>query len=298
MQQESRPWPSWALVTYAVTRLWIAGCSGSSAPPTSPTPVPTPTFSRVTVSGTITETLTGSPVGSFSETVDRLPMLLPVSAQGFVTRQAWITSATPSVDLIRESGFDLAFYRQFARGELHGEGLWPLRLLRQSPSIYLQRTGLSDATVATLRSTAAATIPAMTGGRFQLATWETGDAPRSNRDGWITVELIVDEAATCGRATIGDTSGHIWLNIATKCHRNGAIIGTPSVFAHEIGHALGFWHIPIGLMQSPTAPVDPSPTPKERHHGAIAYARSAGNRDIDQDVPGSSTLAPARIISD
>lgn len=141
--------------------LLLSACGGASSPTTGPSPLP----SRVTVSGTITATISGAKVGTFSLEVDRLPTLIPVSAEGFVTRQAWVTSAQPTVDLIPEAGFDLGFYRQFARGSLDGP-IQPIRRLTSSPSMYLQTAGLSPATVAAYEQAARVTIPAMTGGQL------------------------------------------------------------------------------------------------------------------------------------
>lgn len=278
----------------------LAGCSGGS--PTRPTPVPSPTPTpqpqpapRITVSATLTDTVTGRSVGTVSHEVDRLPALLPLSFAGYVTRQAWITSAGPTVDLIPEAGFDLTFYRQLVRGALDGR-MDPLRRWTVNPSIYLQREGLSDATVASLERAARDVVPALTGGRLSVASWETGQERRTAQSGWIVVELVNDEAQECGRATIG--GGNVWLNTAPKCHRDGTIIGSVNLYTHELGHALGFWHVAdsAALMNAVTS--NGRPTSQERHHAAIAYARLPGNRDVDVDVSGSALVTQGRIIID
>ena len=269
--------------------LILAGCSSSSAP----TPGPSPVASRATIAGTITDTVTGARVGSFSQDVDRLPALIPVSAAGFLTRQAWIMTAQPTVDLIPEAGFDLTFYRQFVRGALDGR-MEPLRRWIQPPSIYLQRTGLSDATVAALEQAAREAVIAFTGGQYGVTAWETGEGRRAAQSGWIMVELVNNEDS-CGRAVIG--GGTIWLNTAERCHRNGAIILSPNGFTHEIGHTMGFWHVPSGLMQTPLPP-NTLISPRERHHAALAYARPVGSQDVDQDPSSGSGLSALQSVVD
>ena len=43
---------------------------------------------------------------------------------------------------------------------------------------------------------------------------------------------------------------------------------------------------------------DNNPSPRERHHAALAYARPVGSRDVDVDPSGLSSLAPGRIVID
>jgi len=266
--------------------LLLVGCGGEGVV-SGPTPItpPTPTFT-----GTVTDTVTGAPIVGFTATLSGARVT--ISAPGYVTRD---TNASASrVDLIPEAGFDLAFYRDLARGSQQG-AIQPLRVLSQPPSVYLQTAGLRPSTVAAFAAVARDLVPALTGGRLPLATWETGEVARAVRPGWITVELIADDSAPCGSSLIGAPQGHIRLNTIPGCHRNGDIVGTPNLFAHELGHALGFYHVAReGALMHPITTV-PLPTEAERHHAALAYARVTGNRDIDVDPSGPVTLLPVTV---
>lgn len=258
----------------------LSGCGGNS-PTIGPSPIPSPP----TFTGSVTDTVTGAPIANFTATV--AGSSVTIEAAGYVTRQTRVSA--PTVDLFPEAGFDLAFYRQFARGALEGH-MDELRRWQQNPSIYLQRTGLSDATVAALERAARDVVPALTGGRLSVQAWETGQDKRPARSGWIVVEVYTDPAAECGRATIG--GGDIRINTAPVCVDGNYLIVT---FAHEIGHTLGFWHVPSGLMA--VGGTVTSPSPRERHHAALAYARQPGNRDVDVDSAVSASVQ-TRIISD
>jgi hypothetical protein len=304
----------WYCAPALALTVMLTGCGGSKSTPTAPTPpaptptaTPTPLPTSVSVAVTILETLTGANLGTMRTDVARLPAQITVSSPGHVTRLAWVTTAAPSVDLIREQGFDLGFYRQLARNGYEAPTqLQPLRVLTQAPSFYMEvegARGLSAATAARVERVARRIVPVMTGGRFQVAVWQTGPSARAPQSGWIMIERKDDLAGpdvpatqvVCGRAVVGQAAGQIWLSGEPRCQWD-------ALFAHEIGHALGFWHVdqPGYLMfpreydgSSPDAPSE-----RERHHAAIAYTRASGNRDVDVDPSQASGASTAAYVVD
>lgn len=271
--------------------LLLTGCGGNHQTGPSPTPTPTQTH----IAGTITDTMTGASVGSFSSDTSIFPARVSVSLAGYLTRETWVRSASPTVDLIQDAApFDLGFYRQLVRNGYESPGaLDSVRVLAQAPSIYLQTAGLSVANVAALEAAARQIVPAMTGGKFTVQAWETGPDVRAPSTGWIVVELANDDG-NCGRSFVGAPAGHIWLNTAAKCARGGNAV-TPTLLSHEIGHALGFSHVgrTDALMNAITAG---TPLETERYHAAIAYHRNAGNLDVDVDSVSSSPARTLRVV--
>ena len=75
--------------------------------------------------------------------------------------------------------------------------------------------------------------------------------------------------AYCGWARIGSTIGRIWLRVTDdlRCFKM-------ETFAHEVGHALGFYHVdgsayPNSVMNTPAAAS--RFTDREVYHARLAY---------------------------
>ena len=295
--------------------LGLCGCGGTS--PVAPTvPQPTPLASSptpapaaappvtITIQGTLTDTLSKAVIGNFTRDVPSLPATVTVSAPGHIERTTRVGSASATVDLIPTAApFSSIFYGQLVRNMFESSTPDVVWVLPAAPSLYLQTTGLSSPNIDHLVAAARDVVPMMTGKRYSLAALETGADTRPERPGWIVVDVVNEGSNNiCGRAQIGAISGHIWLNVGEPgCEVRGDRI--PAItFRHEIGHALGFFHIdvPNSLMYHSLNRGDGLPTELEKYHAAIAYTRSRGNRDPDVDAPTSAPLRQAdpRLVID
>ncbi len=239
------------------------------------------------------------------------PSKLTISADGFVTREQWVAvQAQPrtdvTLDLIRNSApFSMDFYRQLARGSYDQEG-GPYALLRwsQAPKFYLKTTdqlnrSIASDVIATIRDAVTRAVPLWTGGQY-AAYVESGPDVRLSTPGWINILITNDpgERVTCGQSYVGRDPGEIELNVNPVCSC-GAVKVPGHVVVHEVGHALGFFH--VGDQKSVMYPRAPGNCPlgevsaDERYHAAIAYQRPRGNLEPDNDPSsGPSSFRRAR----
>ena len=239
------------------------------------------------------------------------PSKLTISADGFVTREQWVTVQAQqrtdvTLDLIRNSApFSMDFYRQLARGSYDQDGApYPLLLWPQTPKFYLKTTdqlnrSIASDVIATIRDAVTRAVPLWTGNQY-TAYIESGPDVRLSTPGWINILITSDpgERVTCGQSYIGRDPGEINLNINPVCSC-GAVKIPGLVVVHEVGHALGFFH--VGDQKSVMYPRAPGNCPlgdlsaDERYHAAIAYQRQRGNVEPDNDPSdGRSSLRSDR----
>jgi hypothetical protein len=230
------------------------------------------------------------------------PSKLTISADGFVTREQWVTVQAQqrtdvTLDLIRNSApFSMDFYRQLARGSYDQDGApYALLLWSQAPKFYLKTTdqlnrSIASEVIAIIRDAVTRAVPLWTGGQY-TAYIESGPDVRLSTPGWINILITSDpgERVTCGQSYIGRDPGEINLNINPVCSC-GAVKIPGHVVVHEVGHSLGFFH--VGDQKSVMYPRAPGNCPvgelsaDERYHAAIAYQRPRGNLEPDNDPSG------------
>jgi hypothetical protein len=244
--------------------------------------------------------------GAFSNSAVEVAINHP----SFVSRIAHVTWATTrdnlAIDLIRDAPpFSFSVYRDMARGLYYNGRLGGILRWSVEPKWYIatvaEDTGqtISSAELAYVTEQIRVGVPAWSGGRFAAPVIEAGTNRGDDRQqGWIVVRFeerprnnVVLSGNYCGYADVGTgpnatPPGRVMM--VRGCMYRGSVLGTITLM-HEIGHAMGFHHLPqFGyVMSDKRGSGEPTfPTATERHHAAIAYSRPWGNIDPDIDIPG------------
>jgi hypothetical protein len=305
--------------------------------PTTPTAPTTPT-NTWSVSGTLVDTVAHQAIGGATiapswdlaavqtgadggyelgaiPNPPTTPYKLTVSGSDLLTREVWVTwqrgpRSGVQLDVIRNRApFSLDFYRQLVRGmyDHSDEGPFPNFRWMEPPRIYFKTVDqngrpIEPEVLPRVLEALARGVREFSGGTMSPAALETGTETRAKTPGWINVEFRRDpnERSTCGFATVGANPGSITLNNDVCSCGSNKIPG--ALVVHEVGHAMGFFHVPD--RNSVMYPYLPGNCPSgqlsaaEKFHAAIAYSRPRGNRDPDADPSnGGPFAAPLPVIT-
>ena len=268
---------------------------------------------RVTLAGR--DPVTTNAEGRFEFGADTRPPEVPipvmVEAAGHLRRQTflkWERGERDTVlDLIPDARpFSATFFRELLRDAYESpNALEPFRRWTSTPrfvlrTVYQDGRAVEPEVLAVIRQAVGWSVPAFTGGTMS-ARLEEGPATPAPAIGVVRILMVRDDpsSTTCGRATVGRDPGTITLfSDACNC---GSVKVPSEVVAHEVGHALGFWHVsdrrsimyPTIKFRCPTGQLSDD----ERYHAALAYRRSPGHiePDIDTDVTPLSTRGRVEI---
>lgn len=292
------PQSDWS-ISGRITSQSGASVSGAVVSPTDSPPVQADRAGNYTISGN----------GQPSEN----PYALQVTANGYLRRRTWVQwqrGARNGVDvnlISLAAPFSLTFYQQLARdAEDEPRSLQPLSLWPGgNPRIYVRTVDqngdpISPSVLSRVYSVIPDAIADWTSGKLAVASMDHGTATRQRQDGWIIVNFVRNPSGgdICGQSYVGSLNGLIEL-VDGACTCGGNTVPT-QVVAHEVGHAMGFFHVSDrGSLMYPQASRNCTNTAlsaAERFHSGIAWTREPGNLDPDLDPSGLTPLARRDIL--
>jgi hypothetical protein len=322
------------LTRVLVSVVWaglVAGCGRAPAAPSSSTAPPeqnaTP-HGGFTLTGRVVGTVTGEPVGGATVTIgDRAIVtgtdgafrltdtgagtrVVTIAGEGILSRTTRLSffDRDLTIDVIQNRPpFDLAYFRELGRNALESSGgLEPLRPLSVAPRIHIRTVDqagepVSDAILEAVEAAIRGTSPVWSAGRLPVEVVERGPDTREGQSGWVTV-LFAPEIVpgTCGRATLGSSTGRIELNYRNQGCSCGGYVVAPRTIRHELGHVYGYWHTTVrgGVMSRDwtTRQCDGRPSAREIEHARYMYSRPSGNLDPDADPVSTVLRAPREIL--
>ena len=239
------------------------------------------------------------------------PYPVTISSPGFVSHDVWITwqrgpRANVMLDMIRDAApFSMDFYGKLVRGKFDQDGApWPVLRWMSAPSFYVKTVDqngrpIEPEVLTSVLEALHRAVPAWSGGTMTAAAIETGTESRPQATGWINVDIRRDpnERRTCGTARIGANPGSIVLNDDVCSCGSNKIPG--AVTLHEVGHAMGFFHVddrrsvmfPFIAGDCPAGALSPA----ESYHAAVAYSRPRGTTEPDHDPSSGAALTVPRL---
>lgn len=309
-------------VWVAVASTLMVGCGGGSSPAPTPT-TPSPPPSLWTFSGQVLNTVSQNPVagvaiqaGSLTATTDgdgrftlsqaSAPtgaLRTSLSREGHLTREtglAWPRATQDArIDMIAlVPPFSLTLYKQLVRDALESSEPRPLYRWTTKPRVALYPFDdagrpLPPEVLETIRASVPGAVAAWSGGTFEGVSLEEIQVP-DWEEGWIVMHALRTESSEyCGRASFRYRGAGQIVTARVELTLDRCACGSrkisPNTVAHELAHALGFWHAEGPYLLTAQAGNGCSSfeneliTPAEADHARIAYTRPPGNRDPDRD---------------
>lgn len=241
-------------------------------------------------------------------------VFVEVSAEGYVTRRTYVrwnigTRDEIAIDLIRDNTpFSSAYYRELARDQFDkpNEALQPLWRWTKAPNFYINTLNpkterdILPSELDMVTSTIRSAVSQMTGGVYEAGSIETGSGDRADQPGFIKVSFVHDPAwGYCGQALVGSDPGWIKINYDVEGCSSPCGAFPPRTVAHEVGHAMGFFHVSQGsILNTKWFARDCGVTTyseAERYHARIAYHRPRMNREPDTDPQSAPLLRPPDV---
>ena len=224
------------------------------------------------------------------------------TAEGLTARLTGVSAVSPP-----QPKFDDRFWRELVYdahdkpGDLAGRISWVMPTT--SPNVYIRTTNLEPSEVDYMRREIPRIVHQVTGAAYAGRVEHGPD--EVERHGWITVRTVTRDQAPefitgefCGYAYIGDNPGKVWLVKDAGCRG----VFPERILAHELGHALGLYHVgAVGaVMQQFSSAV--SFSDDERHHGKLAYragrgAAYCGNPETCAGAGASFAAVPVFVVN-
>ncbi len=165
----------------------------------------------------------------------------------------------------------------FNRYDLPGNDYVVYVLETTSPNFYIRlgdengRQVVPDYDETYMRNTIPYATESLTGRRYR-GRLESGLSDPGERPGWIVVKIATGEEEPevdgyCAATLVGTLPGEIIIN------RNCTGEEFPGIFLHELGHAMGFYHVSDRntVMASSVFDNRVTYTGKEKYHARLAY---------------------------